>query len=217
MKRVRELHRPPEPDPKVMSFVDHLQELRRRLIVMVISIVICSIIGWVVEPWVFDRLASPLLSALKSHHNFIDKVTYSSIVGAFTLKLKLAIIAGIVLSIPVLVQQIWGFVVPALPKALYRYGPYVMVSGVVLFVAGALTGYEIMPLAINFFISQGTSGDRVLAGGIELHFLCQPRLLVFGIAFEMPLVLVILCLVSVTDSGLLWRKRVIAFFAIFAT
>lgn len=216
MEKIRYLHRPPEPDPKVMSFIDHLQELRFRLMIMAGSVVAFSILGWFLEPYVFNTLAAPLLSALKAHHNFIDKVVYSSIVGAFTLKLKLSIITGVVLSIPILVQQAWGFVVPALPKSLYRFGPYVMVAGVLLFVAGGLTGYKIMPLAITFFVSQASNSTAFVPEASNYVSFVSLIVLVFGVSFEMPLVLVLLCLAGITNSGWLWRKRVVAFFIIFA-
>ena len=199
-----------------MSFFEHLQELRRRLIIMVASIVVGSIVGWFLEGWVLHQLAAPLLNSLKSHHNFIDKLVVSSIYGAFTLHLKLAIVTGVVFSIPIILQQMWGFVAPALPSSLYRYGPYVVGSGIVLFIAGGLTGYLVMPLAINFFVSSGGSTIGFVPDASAYIGFVGLIILVFGVSFEMPLALVVLCLAGITNSGWLWRKRVIAFFVIFA-
>jgi sec-independent protein translocase protein TatC len=214
VEKIRYLHRAPEPDPKVMSFVEHLEELRRRLIVMSISVVVLSIVGWFLFKWELHTIATPLTNALKGHpyHHLI----YTNLYGAFTLQLKLAIVTGIVLSIPVIVHQTWGFVVPALPRGMYRFGPYVMTAGVLLFAAGAFTGYEVMPLAINFFVSRGGSDLSYLPDAVSYIGFVGLIVAIFGVAFEMPLALVLLCLAGITNSGWLWRKRVYAFFIIFA-
>jgi sec-independent protein translocase protein TatC len=216
MEKIRYLHRPPEPDPKIMSFVEHLDELRSRLIKMVAAIVVASIAGWFLEPSVLRALDAPLIHALVKAGNKITTPVTDTIYGAFTIHLKLAVLEGIVMSMPILVWQIWGFVVPALPRKFYRYGPFVMLSGLVLFAAGGLTGYFVMPLAINFFISQG--GGTIGFIPIISNYISFVSLIivVFGISYEMPLVLVMLSLAGITNSGWLWRKRVVAFFIIFA-
>jgi sec-independent protein translocase protein TatC len=216
MKVIRDLHRAPEPDPKVMSFFEHLEELRTRLIIMVAAVVIGAIAGWFIEPWAFQQLVDPLDKALQAHHNTIPGATYSKIYSVFTLKLKLSILIGIVLSMPILVFQGWGFIVPALPARFYRLGPFVMISAIVLFLAGAITGFEVMPLAINFFIGQASSSTTFVADAPSYVSFVSLIIVVFGVSFELPLVLVLLSVVGITNSGWLWRKRVIAFFIIFA-
>ena len=199
-----------------MSFFEHLEELRTRLIIMVAAVFVGSVVGWFVYGPLIGTLTKPLKSALAHHHNIVNTVIYPSLVGAFTLHIKLAIYTGVVLSLPILVWQIWGFVVPALPTRFYRYGPYVMVSGVILFVIGGITGYEIMPLAINFFVSQGSSTGQFLVEASGYISFVSLIIIIFGVSFELPLILVLLSVAGITSSGWLWRKRVIAFFIIFA-
>lgn len=216
MEKIRYLHRPPEPDPKVMSFVEHLEELRGRLIKMVAAVVVGSIIGWFLQPHVLAALEHPLSQALKRDHNFVHGPVTPTIYGAFTVQIKLAILEGIVLAIPVLVWQIWGFVIPALPRQFHRWGPYVMGSGLLLFVSGGLTGFFVMPLAINFFIGQGGSLIHFIPDISSYVSFVSLIIVIFGISYEMPLVLVMLCVAGITNSGWLWRKKVVAFFVIFA-
>ena len=214
MEKVRYLHRPPEPDPKVMSFVEHLDELRSRLIKMVAAVIVGSIAGWFLAS-ILSTLKS-LIHALKKQHNFVQKLVTDTIYGAFTIHIKLALLTGIVLSMPILVWQAWGFVVPALPSKFYRYGPFVMLAGLLLFTAGGLTGFFVMPLAISFFISQGGSTISFIPIVSNYIGFVSLIIVVFGVSFEMPLVLVMLSLAGITSSGWLWRKRVVAFFVIFA-
>lgn len=216
MEKIRYLHRPPEPDPKVMSFVEHLEELRRRLIIMVAAVIVGFGAGWFLEPPVLSALEKPLINALKRDHNFVTRVVTNEIYGAFTIHLSLALKIGIVLAMPILVVQIWGFVVPALPGRFYRYGPWVMAAGILLFVAGGVTGYLVMPLAINFFIGQGGSSIGFVPVVSSYIGFVSLIIVVFGISYEMPLVLVMLCLAGITNSRWLWGKRLIAFFVIFA-
>ncbi len=219
MEKIRYLHRPPEPDPKVMSFIEHLEELRRRLIIMVGSVVVLAILGWFVAPHILHLLEHPLCLAEKRNHYrhaFSCQLFTNSIYGAFTLKLKVAAVTGIILSFPIILYQLWAFVVPALPTRFYRYGPFVIGAGIVLFAAGAGTAYEVMPLAINFFIGQGGNDITVIADGSNYISFVTLIVLVFGVSFEMPLVLDLLCIAGITNSGWLWRKRVVVFFIIFA-
>lgn len=218
MEKIRYLQRPPEPDPKVMSFIQHLEELRRRLVVMIGSVVVLAIVAWFFSGSILHLLAHPLFVAeAKNHYSKVFKHLFTtSIYGAFTLKLKIAAVTGIILAFPIILHQTWGFVAPALPARFYRYGPYVIGGGILLFAAGAATAYEVMPLAINFFIGQGGGLVTILADGSNYISFVTLIVLVFGISFEMPLVLDLLCIAGITNSRWLWGKRVIAFFIIFA-
>jgi len=202
-----------------MSFVEHLEELRRRLIVMIAAVVILGIVGWFLAPHILSLLERPLCLAEKHahyNHSFSCRLFTTSIYGAFTLKLKVAVVTGIILSFPIILSQAWAFVVPALPTRFYRYGPFVIAAGIVLFAAGGVTAYEVMPLAINFFIGQGGNLVTIIADGSNYISFVTLIVLVFGISFEMPLVLDLLCIAGITNSRWLWKKRVVVFFIIFA-
>jgi len=201
-----------------MSFIEHLEELRRRLIIMVAAIVVAGVVGFVLAPTILHYIQEPLLRAFAAHSQprVFRHLFTSSIYGGFTLKLKIAFVTGVILAFPIILWQAWAFVVPALGGTFYRYGPYVVGAGMLLFIAGAATAYEVMPLAIGFFVGQAGTFVTILPDGASYISFVTLIVLVFGISFELPLILVMLCIAGITNSGWLWRKRVIAFFIIFA-
>jgi sec-independent protein translocase protein TatC len=199
--------------------MEHLEELRKRLIIMIAAIAVMSIIGWFLEPHVLKLISDPLIHAMTraKYPPPFRRLFVTSIYGGFTLRLKIAVIAGVVLAFPIVLYQLWAFVAPALGGGLYRYGPYVVSSGVILFAVGAITAYLVMPLAINFFVSfNGGTDITILADASKYISFVTLIILVFGISFELPLVLVLLSIVGITSSRWLWSKRVYAFFIIFA-
>jgi sec-independent protein translocase protein TatC len=218
MEKIRYLHRPPQPDPKVMSFIEHLEELRHRLIIMFAAVAVLTVVGWFLEPRVLSLVSAPLIHAMERNHypKAFQHLFVTSIYGAFTLRLKIAIVVGIMLAFPIILQQSWAFVSPALGGGFYRYGPYVVTAGIALFAGGAITAYEVMPLAINFFVGFGSHDITIIADASKYISFVILIVLVFGVTFELPLVLVLLSLFGIIDSSWLWRKRVVAFFVIFA-
>src|SRR5436305_8737023 len=146
-----------EIDPKYMTFVEHLSELRRRLIISFGSIAVGAVVGWFLAPWAIKLIMEPVKRYLGT------KIYVDTVYGGFTLQLKMAIIIGFVFALPVTVYQIWAFIAPAFGPKANRYAPIWMVSAVVLFLLGALTGYLIFPLAIKFFGQfQSSLGIQIL-------------------------------------------------------
>lgn len=199
-----------EIDPKYMTFVEHLTELRRRLIICFGSIGVGSVIGWFLAPAAIKLLMEPV-------KHFLGKTIYvDTVYGGFTLQLKMAVIIGFVFALPVTVYQIWAFIAPAFGPKANRYAPIWMVSAVVLFLLGALTGYLVFPLAIKFFAQFQTSlGIEILPFANQYLSFITLVLAVFGVSFELPLALVTLAAAGITSSSWLWSKRVHAFFAVF--
>ena len=198
------------PDPKYMTFVEHLEELRRRLIICIASIGLGSVLGWFLAKRIIHILDLPLRQHLHS-----QKLVVPTIYGGFTLQLKIAIIVGFVVALPVTTWQLWAFVAPAFGPRANRFGPLVIGSAVVLFALGATTGYLIIPIAVGFFASFQGSDIQVIPFASEYVSFVSLILLVFGVSFELPLVLVMLSAAGVISSGLLSSKRVYAFFGIF--
>jgi sec-independent protein translocase protein TatC len=200
-----------EPDQKYMTFVEHLQELRVRLFVSILAIAIGSVAGWFLAPQVIHLIDIPVCSHFKGDCKlYVDNVT-----GAFTLTLKVAIIIGFIFALPVTVWQSWAFVAPAFGRGANRWAPLWMLSALVLFAGGALTGYFIIPLALGFLTQFQTANIRTLVFASNYIGFVMVILVVFGLSFELPLVLVSLTSVGITSSRWLASKRVYAFFAIF--
>lgn len=201
-----------QPDPKYMTLVEHLGELRRRLVVCAAAIALGTVAGWFLAGRAIALIDQPLCNALgKSHCRLIVNTVY----GGFTLQLKIAVIIGFMFALPVTIYQVWGFVAPAFGGATNRWAPIWMLSALLLFAAGVVTAYFVIPLAINFFTKfQGTNVEIFPFASEYVGFIAL-ILGVFGVSFELPLVLVSLTAVGITSARWLASKRVYAFFIIF--
>jgi sec-independent protein translocase protein TatC len=200
-----------EPDPKYMTFVEHLSELRRRLVVSILAIGVGSVVGWFLAPHIIHLLDLPLRHSLGKN----GKLYLDTVYGGFTLQLKIAIMVGFIIALPVTLYQMWGFLAPAFGVGANTWAPIWITSALVLFAAGAVTGYEVIPLAISFFTKfQGPDTQLLVFASQYVGFIAL-ILIVFGISFELPLVLVSLSAVGITSSRWLASKRLHAFFALF--
>lgn len=200
-----------ELDPKYMTFVEHLQELRHRLVKSIAAIAIGSVAGWFLAPHAIHLIDEPLRHSLGR----TGQLVVTTIYGGFTLQLKLAIIIGFAFALPVTVYQLWAFVAPAFGSGANRWAPVWMVSALALFLAGAFTGFEVIPLAISFFTKFQSPDVKILAFATEYVNFIALILIVFGISFELPLVLVSLTAAGVTSSNWLASKRIYFFFGVF--
>jgi sec-independent protein translocase protein TatC len=143
------------------------------------------------------------------------RLIVTTVYGGFTLQLKVAIIVGFAVALPVTLFQVWGFVAPAFGSVPNRSAPLFIGSGLGLFAAGATIGFFVIPLAVSFFVQfQGTDLQLLPFANDYVGFVAL-ILLVFGISFELPLVLVSLSAVGITSSRWLASKRLVAFFSTF--
>lgn len=198
------------PDPQSMTLVEHLEELRRRLIISILAIVAGSIAGWFLAPRAVVLLVAPL------KHYLHTGIYVDTVYGGFTLQLKVAIIVGFMFALPVTIYQIWAFVAPAFGPKANRWGIAWCTSALVLFLSGALTGYLVFPLAIRFFAGFQNNGMiHILPFASQYIGFIALILVVFGLSFELPLAIVTLSAVGVTTSRWLASKRIYAFFGAF--
>lgn len=200
-----------EPDPKVMTFVEHLDELRQRLIISVLAIAAGSIAGWFLAPHVIHVLDAPLCHYLPKNCRLVTNTVY----GGFTIRLKVAISIGFAFALPVTLWQVWAFVAPAFGPAPNRWGPIWILSALGLFGAGVTTGYLVIPLAIQFFAKFQGPDIQILPFASEYIGFITLILVVFGVSFELPLVLVSLSALGITSSRWLSSKRLYFFFGLF--
>ncbi|MCX7779511.1 MAG: twin-arginine translocase subunit TatC [Negativicutes bacterium] len=180
-----------------MSLVDHLQELRARIIKAAIAVGIGFIISYFYAEQLIQFITAPA-----------GKLYYMSPAEGFFSYLKIAFVTGILGALPVILYQIWAFLVPAL-TANERTALVILVpSSVILFFAGLLFSYFlVLPAALKFFI--GFASDNLqplLSLGQYLSFIIS-FLLPFGIIFELPLFLVVLAKVGLISSAFLAGKR----------
>ena len=204
-----------------MTMVEHLTELRTRLIISVIAVLVTSIIGFVFYSQILEFLTDPYKKAVlalpadkRPPGALAGVLVFDSPVAPFLTFLKVGFISGLMLSLPVVLWQLWQYVTPALTKRERRMGIPFVLSSVVLFAAGTSFALAIIPRGLRFLLGFGGADlvplltvDRYLG---FLTFL----ILAFGISFEFPLLLIFLAGVRVITSRTMRRWRKYAYFGI---
>jgi sec-independent protein translocase protein TatC len=199
-------------DETKMSFMDHLEELRRRLIICSIALGIGFLICYGFSQYLFELLAAPLVKSLPKG----DKLIYTALTEAFFTYLKVGLIGGALLASPVIFYQLWRFVSPGLYKHEKRFViPFVVCSSL-LFMGGAFFGYSVVfPVGFKYFL--GFSSDYVKALPSMKQYLSfsATLLLGFGLSFELPLVTLLLARMGIVTGDMMRKKRKFAIVAIF--
>jgi sec-independent protein translocase protein TatC len=200
-----------------MSVVEHLGELRTRLIVSAVAFVTISVIVFFFYEPILEFLRDPLCSVDpdKLGPQGCDLI-YGRLIGGFQFRLKLTAMVGIAFSSPVWLYQLWAFIVPALTQKERRYAiPFISVS-IFLFLAGAAIAYLVLPAGINFLIDIGGSDLLPLLGAEEYLNFVGLMLLGFGLMFELPVVLFFLGLIGAVSIEQLKKQRRLALVVIVA-
>ena len=198
-----------DPDPKEMTIVEHLEELRRRLIICIAVVTAGSFVGWFFKESAFNFLTVPLkpftVGKAPHHVEFI----LTKLTDAFVVELKISIAIGVALVLPVLLYQTWMFVAPAIAVQARRYVVPFVVLGIGLFIAGAGVGYAVFPRVVQFLVSQQTSIKQaqflLTVGDYVSQFALV--MLIFGAVFELPVVLTFLAMIGAVSSRFLRAKR----------
>lgn len=188
-----------------MPFLDHLEELRWRILWSVLAIIVGSIAGWfiVTRFKVLELLILPINPYLDG-----SKLAYLSPGDPFFITLKLALTVGLLLAFPIIVGQIWSFIAPALHPREKRAIVPALYMGLLLFIAGvALAYFLVMPMTLKFFYTfqQGTLEAQIVAG--PYLALIVKVLLAFGVVFELPVVVLVLSALGLVSSKFLASKR----------
>lgn len=185
------------------ALVEHLDELRMRLIFSLAAFVLASVYGWTLAPGVFAFF-----------HDQVGRLIFVAPAEAFFTRLKIAFTIGLLIASPVIVHQAWRFVLPALFPHEKRVFRGILWSGAALFAAGAAFGFfAVYPISLRFFMSFGTSGlNPAIVISRHLGFFLGTTLS-FGIAFQLPLVLLALARLGAVTSERLreWRKPALFF------
>jgi sec-independent protein translocase protein TatC len=186
------------------TFIEHLEELRKRLIVSLIAIGIGFIICYIFSKEIFSFLMMPLQRALPSGATMI----FTTPAEAFFTYMKVGLLVGVFAASPIVLYQIWLFVAPALYSHEKRYVIPFVSSSTILFIGGAAFGYFIVfPAFAKFFMHFATDFILPAPRLKESFSFCAMLLITFGLTFELPLFIFFLARVGVIDSRMLARNR----------
>ncbi|HEU4355032.1 MAG TPA: twin-arginine translocase subunit TatC [Actinomycetota bacterium] len=224
MRLIPERFRPKRRDPEgTMSLVEHLEELRRRLVIAVVAIAVGSVVGWLLYDTVIELLLEPYCDywATVPPQNRPTEACSLFFMGAVDpvlIKLKVVVFIGLFIALPVVLWELWAFVVPGLTKREKRMAVPFVASSVLLFALGAFLAYVTLPKALSFLLGFAGSGFAPLLTGDRFLSFVMLVALAFGLSFEFPIVLVFLTVVGVISTETLraWRRWAYLGISIFA-
>jgi len=185
-----------------MSFLEHLDELRKRIIYAAVSIFAGFLIAFIFIQQLFDFVMKPLQAGLPAGQHLI----YTEPTEAFVLYLTIAGIAGAVIALPLVMTQVWLFIAPGLYSHEKKMAiPFVVLSSICFIAGAAFSHYIVFPLTWKFFVSF-TSDYLTFMPRIEPAFsLYIKMILAFGLVFQMPTIVLFLARMGVVTAGFLWR------------
>jgi sec-independent protein translocase protein TatC len=194
-------------DDKPMPLLDHLIELRTRLMWSIGAFVVAFLVSYHFSADIYKFLAQPLADIMKEKHGTEGRMIFTHLTEAFFTYLKVAMFAGAFVSFPIAATQLWLFVAPGLyrseKKALM---PFLAATPIMFFLGGALAYYVIFPMAWRFFLGfeiptgDGGMGVQLEAKVSEYLSLVMKLIFAFGLAFELPVGLVLLAKVGIISS-----------------
>ncbi len=204
-----------------MSVLDHLRELRRRLIIVVLFIAAGAVVGWVLYDPVLKFLEHPYCSVPQKYryHSGNGKscdLIYTGVLDGFTTRLKVSFIAGTVFSAPFWLYQIWGFITPGLRKNERKYTVVFIAASTLLFAAGMALAYIVLSKGIQVLLKASGEGTQALLTVNAYLSFVTLMLVIFGAAFELPLLVIMANLAGVLSAKVLKKSQRIAIFLIFA-
>ena len=188
-----------------MSFLQHLEELRSRIIKSLIAVGIGFCACWYYAERIFQYMQRPIMTALQAHH-LDTKLVYLNPTEPFNMYLKVGFLAGLFLASPYVLYQVWAFVAPGLYRHEKRYVLPFMFFSVGLFIAGGIFGYAIVyPAALDFLIGYGAQFSPMITIG-EYTDLFLTIIIGLGIIFELPILVFFLSLMGVISAGFMWKN-----------
>ncbi len=196
-----------------MTLLDHLDELRRRILYSVIAIFVAFLASWYFAPAIFHWLERPFLAAVPEG----EKLAFTDLPGPFMLYIKVALLTAIFAAAPVLLTQLWFFLKPGLyRKEQNLFLPFIFFTSL-FFIAGGYFGYRVaFPMVVKFLLGVGEGFKQVVTIGAYFSMMSK-ILLGMGLVFEMPMLIFFLARMGIVSAGQLLRWFRWAVLLIFVT
>lgn len=193
-----------------MALSDHLREFRNRLALSVLAVVVGFVVAWVFYSQLLDLLTSPVMNVqktLKNQNGTNTEIVINGVASSFLLQTKVALVAGLVGASPIWLYELWAFITPGLHRNERRWTVMFVSAAGPLFFAGVALGYYVLPKGLMVLIGF-TPGQATNLIELNDYLMFVIRvLLVFGIAFEIPLFVVMLNLAGVVKARQLAKYR----------
>jgi sec-independent protein translocase protein TatC len=195
-----------------MSFLDHLDELRRRLVACAISLGVGTLVAFAFIDRIFSFIMRPLYEKLPAG----SKLIYTEPTEAFFLKLKIALLAGVVIGAPLIMLQLWLFISPGLYAREKRFAlPFILMASLFFVGGAAFNHYVLFPIAWVFLAGFSTDYMMFMPRIAPVFSLYAMLMLAMGLIFEMPAVILVLARMGLATAGFLWRNIKYAILIIF--
>lgn len=197
-----------------MSLLEHLEELRKRFIHVIVALVLAFFVAYYFHEKIYSFMQEPITYALQKHH-LPTQLVYHNPVDPFNLYLKISFMAGAILAAPYILYQVWLFISPGLYKNEKRYVWPFMGATVTLFLLGAFFGYHfVYPGSLEFLLAYGDKFKPLIEIN-EYTDLFLTVILGLGITFELPIVIFFLSLFGIVSPTFLWKNIRYAILIIF--
>ncbi|GHH75444.1 Sec-independent protein translocase protein TatC [Streptomyces sulfonofaciens] len=216
-----------DPDGR-MPLADHLRELRNRLAKAVLAIIVVTIVAAFFYKDIVEFFTNPILDAVGCHSSFDDlsqrnsgtcaRIVLNGLLTPFTLALKVSLMVGVIAASPIWLYQLWAFVAPGLHRHEKKYARAFVGTGVPLFLGGAFFAYKTLPTMATVLLTFSPGDLDNLLPLDELIDLITRMVVIFGLSFELPLLLVMLNLTGVLSGRRMlgWWRAMIMGITVFA-
>src|SRR5260370_11694035 len=200
----------PVEEERRMTVIEHLEELRRVLIISLIAWAVATVIGFAISQPVLGILLGPVHKVIGN-----QRLIYPGPVDGFLLFFKIGIFTGFILSSPIIIWQVWTFVAPGLRRNERRFAVGFVGSATVLFAMGIGFAFFALPIALSFLTGIGTSELQYLPFADKYVNFVLILIAIFGITLELPLALTMLGLAGIVSTAFLRRNRLKFWIGIF--
>ena len=192
----------PESELPKMGFLDHLEELRKRLLISLIAVAVGFLACWAFAETIFGYLQAPLTRFLPPG----DKLAFTRLTAPFFLYMKVAFFAGLFVAAPVILLQLWLFIAPGLYKRERRLAAPFIIFGSVFFIAGGYFGYRyLLPATCSFFVETGKQFKQMVTVDDYFSF-ASVIILATGLVFETPILIFFLARLGIVTPAFLMQK-----------